>query len=133
MRQVINMYKLPQDDVELFDKMRTNSQSENERVFFERMMHKEMNEHPVMVFDVLMDPKDNSDQLYFVKQYSSEYEIGLRDKFQEGFARLDVMPTSLSEALSCDLYDLIGRHILLLEWLRERDYRGVNYDYPWEE
>ena len=50
------MYQLPQDDVELFESMRLNSQSENERVFYECMMHKEMNEHPVMVFDVLMDP-----------------------------------------------------------------------------
>lgn len=125
--------QLPKDDVELFDRMRAYALSESERIFFEKMLYKEINELPVMVFDLIMDPKDNEDELFIVKRYSSEYEIGIKDKAQSGYNRLDVVPLSLNEALSCDLYELIGRHISLHQWLRDRDYRGVNYEYQWEE
>lgn len=133
MDKVDSVEQLPKDDVELFDRMRAYALSESERIFFEKMLYKEINELPVMVFDLIMDPKDNEDELFIVKRYSSEYEIGIKDKSQSGYNRLDVVPLSLNEALSCDLYELIGRHISLHQWLRDRDYRGVNYEYPWEE
>ena len=113
--------------------MQTDSLTDNERTFFARMLDKESEEQPTMVFDVIMDAPDNDDHLFIVKQYSSEYKIGVKDKSQKDYKCLDILPTSLSEALSCDLYELIGHHVSLHEWLRERDYQGINYDYPWEE
>lgn len=130
-RRIIENDELPAIDQELFKRMRTESTSENERLFFERMEGKELREFPVSSFDVILSEHDNSDGIYIVKCYYSEYLIGKRDA--DGDAKIDDVPSSLSEAFATDLFPLIKEHITLLEWLRKRDYHGLRYDYEWEE
>lgn len=130
-RRIIENDELPAIDQELFKRMRTESTSENERLFFERMEEKELREFPVSSFDVILSERDNNDGIYIVKCYYSEYLIGKRDA--DGSAKIDYVPSSLSEALATDLFPLIKEHITLLEWLRKRDYLGLRYDYEWEE
>ena len=111
--------------------MKTQFISENEKQFFEKMILKEIYEYPVSTFDVIMSEEDNDDGLYIVKCYDSEYVIGKNDG--NVAERLSFVPQSLKEALDIDLYPLIGVHKNLLHWLRARDYKGVNYDFEWEE
>lgn len=124
--------QLPAEDKSLFSKMRDKYASDNEMVFFETMIRKEIYEYPVSTFDVIMHQDDNEDNIFIDKCYCSEYRIG---KTGEGGATtvLPDYPQSLARLLSDDLFGLVGEHISVLEWLRRRDYRGIRYDYPWEE
>lgn len=120
----------PVEDRELFKRMQREYVSEKEKEFFEQMICKEIYDMPVSGFDVIMHENDNEDGLFIDKCYGSEYKIGRT--FDGKTYRLSEYPLNLSEAIACDLYELLGRHITILEWLRERDYKGVRYDYPWE-
>lgn len=123
--------QFPIEDVELFKAMEAGYVSDNEHKFFEEMKRKELYEFPVSTFDVLMSEEDNDDGLYIVKCYYSEYVVGISTS--SGAAKLNFVPTSLKAALNVDLFPLLGRHETILDWLRKRDYKGVKYDYEWEE
>ena len=123
-------YALPSQDEELFSRMEKESISKNEESFFAAMMKKEQEEMPVSVFDVIMDSNNNPDGIFIDKRYHSEYKIG---RFFDGVLRvLPVYPISLSEALGVNLVNLLDKDITLWQWLRDIDYVGVSYDYPWE-
>lgn len=122
---------IPIADRELFESMKHESRSENERVFFEKMEYKELYEFPVSSFDVILSEFDNEEGIYFVKCYTSEFLIGRKGNGVN--IRLASIPTSLSEALNEDLSTLLGTHVTLLEWLRNRDFSAINYNFEWEE
>lgn len=116
-------------DRELFIKMKTDSITMNESIFFEKMEYKELYEYPISLFDVILSENDNEQGLYFVKCYCCEYLIGINNSTV--MFELSCIPDSLSEALDTDLFPLLNKHITLLEWFRQRDYKGVNYNYEW--
>ena len=123
--------QVPDIDRELFIKMKTDSITKNERIFFEKMEYKELYEYPISLFDVILSENDNEQGLYFVKCYCCEYLIGINNSTV--MFELSCIPDSLSEALDTDLFPLLNKHITLLEWFRQRDYKGLNYNYEWEE
>lgn len=123
--------QFPVKDKELFERMKAEARTANEKEFFERMCYKEQHEFPVSTFDVILSEDDNRDGLYFVKCYYSEYIVGINRPGKR--MKLDYIPSSLQDALDVDLFPLLNLHLSLLEWFRKYDYRGVRYDYEWEE
>lgn len=121
--------QVPEIDRELFIKMKTDSITKNESIFFEKMEYKELYEYPISLFDVILSENDNEQGLYFVKCYCCEYLIGINNSTV--MFELSCIPDSLSEALDTDLFPLLNKHITLLEWFRQRDYKGLNYNYKW--
>lgn len=115
-----DLKSLLEEDLTLFEEMKGKYVSENERIFFETLEQKECYDFSSM-FDMLMLEPDNEIELYFIRCYWNEYEIGIGQN-KEHF-------DSLKEALSMDLHTIgVPEHITLLEWLRKRDYTGVHYD-----
>jgi len=122
--------QFPVDDKDLFERMQNSFVSDNEKHFFENMIRKEIYDFPASKFDTIMHETDNEDGIFIDKCYNSEYKVGRK---KEGMIQtLSDYPQNLSELLVLDLYDLLNKHISVHEWLRQRDYQGVRYDYPWE-
>lgn len=118
--------KLWKEDEEFFSSMEGHYTSANEKEFFERMRHK-MEFEIAPSNDLIMFEEDNDDHIYIVRCIYEEMIVGhgLKDKYDEEF---HVM--TLTEALHANLKKLgfLDRDITLLEWLRERDYKGVRYN-----
>ena len=79
-KKLLENYQLPIEDKELFERMRHESCSDNERIFFQKMEYKELYEYPISSFDVILSEFDNEEGIYFVKCYTSEYLIGKKTK-----------------------------------------------------
>lgn len=119
--------ELDPDDIRLFDEMSRNYTSENERIFFERMKEKELYSQATSN-DVLLTEKDNDDYVFIVRNNFDSYIVGSRRPGREIRA---FGTETLSFILTFDMTmdDVLDRHITFGEWLRERDYVGINYDY----
>ena len=130
-KELLKNDQLPIEDKELFERMRHEPCSDNERIFFEKMEYKELYEYPISSFDVILSEFDNDEGIYFVKCYTSEYLIGKKTK--DFVKKLRSVPTSLNEALNEDLFILLGEHTTLWEWFRTRDFANLNYSFEWEE
>lgn len=118
--------EIPEEDMALFEAMKGNYVSENERVFFETMRYKEEYELAPSN-DLIMSEKDNEDRLYICREYDCEYAIGAEKR---GFTHTD----SLADALATRLnkWNIIDDDYTLLEWLRKRDYDRVQYDHNYD-
>lgn len=81
--KIIENDQLPIVDQELFKRMKVESTSENERLFFEKMEQKELYEFPVSSFDVILSERDNSDGIFIVKCYYNEYLIGKKMRMEQ--------------------------------------------------
>lgn len=119
MKEKVN--QLSQEDKQLFAAMADHYQSEEERIFFETMKYKEEYELAPMN-DLLLVEADNEDSLYFIRIYADEYEVGLgatKKHFQ-----------SLNEALEMSLSNIgmPAEFGSFGEWLRRRNYKGINYN-----
>lgn len=101
--------------------------SENEKTFFEKMRHK-MEYEIAPSNDLIMFELDNDDRIYIVRCIYDEVIVG---HGIEGHYDPEYHVMNLSEALSANLKELgfIDRDITLLEWLRERDYKGIRYNH----
>ncbi len=122
--------QFPTEDKELYNIMRDQFVSEEEKIFFEQMLAKEIYDFPVSTFDVIMHEGDNEDGIYIEKHYHSEYKVA---QVKDGKTKqISLYPESLSGLLKLDMFELLGEHITVLEWLRKRNYLNVRYDYPWE-
>ena len=126
-----DLYKqFPAEDKELYEKMQGQFASEEEKEFFEKILAKEIYDFPVSTFDVIMDEGDNEDGIYIEKHYHSEYKVA---QVKDGKTRqISLYPESLSDLLKLDMFELLGQHITVFDWLRKRNYSNVRYDYPWE-
>lgn len=123
--EIKNAEYIPQPDKALFIKMIGNYISEEEREFFEKMAYKEEFECVASV-DVIMDEDSNEEEIYILHQGIEEYEAG---RGHEGNrVKKHVTGWNLSVFLQQDLFPLLGKHITILEWLRERNYKGINYN-----
>lgn len=123
--------QLPVADRELFNRMKLEPCSNNERIFFEKVEYKGLFEYPISSFDVILSELDNDAGIYFVKCYASEYLIGKKTK--DAIKKPKDVPESLNDALNEDLFTILGEHITLWDWFRHRDFAAMNYIYEWEE
>ncbi len=112
------------DDAELFASMKDNYQSKNEREFFEKMLYKQQWECSFSR-DFLLPWRDNEEGIYIIRCYFDEYIVGKYEK-----ATNEVYVQNLVDALNLNLREIgiLDEDITLFEWLRRRDYAGINYD-----
>lgn len=111
------MYK---EDVEFFANIFNVEMRRNERNFFEKMKEKVESEFAPSA-DIMMLEENNKDEIFLIRYYFSEFKIG---KLHGNEA---IYCISFAQAINADLFILLGRHITLMEWLREIDFKGINY------
>lgn len=112
----------------LFERMATQYTSNNEKEFFENLRYKQ--EHILTVsHDLILHEDNNEDGIYIVRCEFEEYIVGQVDSVDEQHVMC------LAEALELNLKDcgFLNRNITLFEWLRERDYKGVEYDHNYDK
>ncbi len=111
-------------DEQLFNSVRDKYQSPQEQKFFEQLLEKQTWDCAV-IGDMLLSENDNEEQLFIVRNEFEEYSIG---KHNSDKKKVHVM--NLSQALSLNLKEcgFLQEDIILWEWLRKRDYKGVRYD-----
>lgn len=116
-------HELCEKDKVLFAQMEGHYLSENERIFFENLKHKE--EYIIASgWDVLLSPKVNEEQILFYRDSYDWYMIERQDKdlyYIEEFY-------GLADALSASASKWVLGAGTFLDWLRQRDYAGVRYD-----
>lgn len=120
--------RLVKEDAELFEFMKSHYQSENEKEFFERLRYKQ--EYVLTVsHDLILSELNNEDKLYIVRCEFEEYIVGQEDVTEEQHVMC------LYDALNLNLKaaGLLDRDITLFQWLRERDYAGVEYDHNYDD
>lgn len=120
--------KLVKEDAELFEFIKSHYQSENEKEFFERLRYKQ--EYVLTVAnDLILSERNNDDGLYIVRCIFEEYIVGQEDVTEEQHVMC------LYDALNPNLKatGLLDRDITLFQWLRERDYAGVEYDHNYDD
>lgn len=120
--------RLVKEDAELFEFMKSHYQSENEKEFFERLRYKQ--EYVLTVsHDLILSELNNEDKLYIVRCEFEEYIVGQEDVTEEQHVMC------LYDALNLNLKaaGLLDRDITLFQWLRERDYAGVEYNHNYDD
>ena len=122
---------LVKEDVELFSTMEGHYVSEKEKEFFEKQKYKQEN---IFTFanDLVMWGGDNDDHIYIVRCHFEEYIVGHET---DGNDDEEFYAMCLDDALKVNLKELgfIDRDLTLLQWLRERDYKGVMYDHNYDD
>lgn len=80
--------------------------------------------------DLLLHEDNNEDRIYIVRCWFDEYVIG-----GESYKHGEEHYMNLSEALNANLKEIgvLDRDITLFQWLRERDYEGVEYDHNFDD
>lgn len=122
---------LVKEDAELFSAMIGKYVSENEKEFFEKQKYKQEN---VFTFanDLVMWELDNEDHIYITRCQFEEYIVGhgVEGHYDEEFHTM-----CLADALNVNLKELgfIDRDLTLLQWLRERDYKGIQYNHNYDD
>lgn len=124
-------HKLVPEDAELFNAMRGNYFSKNERVFFERLQDKEEYEFTVSN-DLLLYEGDNEEHIYIVRCEYEEYIVG---HGIDGHYDEERHTMCLSDVLRINLktQGFIKDDITLLQWLRKRDYAGIQYNHNYDD
>ena len=119
------------EDKALFEKMKGNYVSDNERVFFENMYRKMVYEW-TCAGDMILSERNNDDHIYIARYNFDEMEIGqgIGEEYKP-----ELYTQTLSEALNANLKQLgyLERDITLLEWLRERDYNDIEYNHNFDD
>ena len=117
---------IPPIDEQLFAEMKGKYVSETERLFFEKMQEKEEQE-TTLSNDVILSEYENEDELYIVREISYKYILG---KGKPENRKSEYHVNSLYDALHTNLKDicLIEENLTLIDWLRKRNYEGIQYD-----
>lgn len=122
------MHRLNSKDAKLFKEMTSCYQSIEEQTFFETLRFKEEN---ILTFtnDLILHENNNEDELYIVRCEYEEYIVGQKDVIEEQHVMC------LAEALSLNLKEvcLLENDITLFDWLRKRNYRGVEYNHNYDD
>lgn len=122
--------KLIAEDANLFKEMEGKYVSNEEKEFFERMKYK-IESEPAMANDLIMPHQNNEDGIYIIRCYDYEFRIGchIGEEFKEEFYAMD-----FHDALKGNLYEcgLINEDLTLLEWLRKRNYKGIDYNHNFD-
>lgn len=112
-------------DAKLFESMKGNYQSANEKKFFEYLFEVEQWDFS-MSGDLLLHEDDNEDKIYIMRIDFDEYEVGkdspdvIENQHVQGLA--DALALNMKK---CGFLD---ENISLMQWLKKRDYKGVRYD-----
>lgn len=114
------------DTPEEFDAAIKNALTPNEKEFFEKLRFKELNETAASN-DVLMNEADNTDGLYILRIGSDGILIG-RNISDPKETTTPEEYAGIFLALQQDISQFVGRHVTLLEWLRQRDFKGIKYN-----
>lgn len=127
------------EDCRLFEEMKERCVSDEERLFFEKMKLKMEYESAPSGDDLLLG-ESNEDELYItlldpyefvISRYVEEADLGTEQNMSSEHSNRKLIKyraKNLSDALNHNLKELIGRNISLLEWLRERNYKGIEYN-----
>lgn len=129
MKTKIVKEEIPKEDIALFDAMRGNYVSKEEERFFRIMQNKEEYELAPQN-DLLLDEKDNEEEISILRVYNTEYEV-LRIRCVNGeIVRAQSYSDSLADALAANLkdYGILDYDCTLLEWLRKINYKGIQYN-----
>lgn len=120
-----HLFDLCDEDKELFANMKGKYISEEEKIFFETMCCKELDE-PTYSHELLILEDENEDAVFIVRIDENEYDIG----GGHITPRPSVYAHSLAEALLTNLADIgvTSMQGTLLDWLRARNYKGIRYD-----
>lgn len=122
--------KLIAEDITLFKDMEGKYVSNEEKEFFERMKFK-IESEPAPANDLIMSNLNNDDGIYIVRCYDYEFRIGchIGEEYKEEFYAMD-----FHDALNVNLREsgLIDENLSLLEWLRKRNYKGVEYNHNFD-
>lgn len=104
--------------------------SNEEKEFFERMKFK-IESEPAPANDLIMSNRNNDDGIYIVRCYDYEFRIGCHvgEEYKEEIYAMD-----FHDALNVNLREcgFIDENISLLEWLRKRNYKGVEYNHNFD-
>lgn len=111
------------DRPEQFVEAIRNATSHNERVFFETLMYKIINEFAGSN-EVLMHNEDNEDGIYILRVCTEDFLIGSVADRMAG----EVEYGGLFYFLRSSMEPYIHRDVTVLQWLRARDYKGIRYD-----
>ena len=71
-----------------------------------------------------MAETDNEEEVYIARGHNNEYLVG---RGRHGSGEKEVHLGTLTETMDFDMAGLLCRHVTLHEWLRERDYLGIQY------
>lgn len=114
----------------LFKDMEGKYVSNEEKEFFERMKFKIENE-PAPANDLIMSNRNNNDGIYIVRCYDYAFRIGCHvgEEYKKEFYAMD-----FHDALNVNLREcgFIDENLSLLEWLRKRNYKGVEYNHNFD-
>lgn len=118
-------------DRALFEKMKSESQSDNERRFFKEMEHRQ-DGHPTSM-DWLLSHKDNPDGVGFFRSDYFWYMLEAYDKIGN---LIQSEYIGLHSFLFDDLskFNLRISHSCMFDYLRSIDYKGIDYhrDQDWD-
>lgn len=115
------------EDIRLFERMKTEYVSENERMFFETIREKMLTEL-APCSELLLSEATNADEVYLLRTQYDEFIVGQG----KGENRKDEVHTmNLSEALKLNMkaHGFLPDDISFLEWLRRIDYDGMEYNH----
>lgn len=111
------------EDQELFEKMKDNYISDDEKKFFETL-HERQETQLAVAGDFYMLPEDNEERIGLMRCEYEEWILYVLENKKQ----IHVM--NLSECLNVKLLDLgIDKNISIFQWLRAINYKGVRYDY----
>lgn len=121
----IDNEEIDKKDLALFNNLNTKTMTELEKIFFSNMKDKVFGEFAPSA-DLILDERSNPDNIFIVRYYYEEFRIGQGKKDNRN--KNSIYSITLADALEADLFVLINRHITLLEWLRNNNFCGVNYN-----
>ena len=114
-----------EEDLTLLNRQPKEGESIPEKKFWEEMKKKVLGEFAPSG-DLLLSEHDNEDEIYLVRYYFHEFRIG-RGTVNER-TREAIYTDSFAEALEADMFPLIDRHISLFDWLKQRDFKNIDYE-----
>ena len=122
--------KLIAEDANIFNEMEGKYVSKEEKEFFERMKFK-IECEPAPANDLIMSNRNNEDGIYIVRCYDYEFRIGchVAEEYKEEFYAMDFHDALNVNLRSCGF---IEEDLSLLEWLRRRNYKGVEYNHNFD-
>lgn len=120
------LFKLSEKDSALMESIHVSDISENEKRFFDTMLHKQQYES-AFSNELLVYEKENEEGIYIVRKYFDTYLIGIK---KDNISIGAVETISLSDMLSTTISAVAdnGDVRTIWQWLRTLDFSCVNYN-----
>ncbi len=118
------MNRILKEDNEACEHMIIHGETSNEKKFFSEMLSKETSEISLSG-DLLMSEHDNDCGIYILREGYDEFRTGVASASPE---YPEVYADGISALLAVTFKDIgLNDDKTIGEWLREIDYKGVNY------